>query len=733
MSGQVRLILTLHNHQPVGNFDGVFEAAFQDSYAPFLNVLQDFPDLPVVLHFSGSLLDWLAKNHPEYVARVREYVQRGQIEILGGPYYEPILSAIPRRDRIGQIQFYKQHLEELLGAEVRGMWVPERVWEQSFAGDIVEAGIEYSLLDDTHFRNAGLNEDELNGYFLTEESGRLLKVFAGSERLRYLIPYADPQDVIGHCRQVAERYPNAVLIFGDDGEKLGAWPGSNDHVYRDGWLRRFFTALRENKHWLHVTTLAETVDRVSPLGKVYLPDASYREMTEWALPTEKQTDYRNLVASNQQRHDWHAMRQFVRAGFWRNFLVKYPEANEMYARMIQISQKLDQAVIADSVGTGPQLLAEARRELYRGQCNCPYWHGAFGGLYLPHLRNAIYGSLISADSLLERAAGRRGRWVDGQVSDFNLDARKEICLSGDRLVAFLAPGKGGHLYELDVRQIRTNLLATLNRRPEPYHERIRQHAGQAVSDVGGGVDPNGGVRFKQPDLDRKLQYDPWPRKSLVDHFLQPGLSHDQFIDGHGEIGDFVEGVYLSRIRRSSEQVEATMVREGRLGPYQVKISKTVLLEAQQGGTLEIHYALENLPAGLPFHFGVEFNFAAMAAGAHDRYYYDGEGHNLGTLESVHSTSATSRMGLVDEWLGLDVSLDVSKPTGFWTQPIQTVSQSESGYELVHQSCSVMPHWEFIAPADGRWTVKIVLSLDTSAAQARELAERSMLRLAASAY
>lgn len=726
MSGQVRLILTLHNHQPVGNFDGVFEAAFRDSYVPFLDVLQDFPELPVVLHFSGSLLDWLARHHPDYIGRVREFVRRGQVELLGGPYYEPILAAIPRRDRIGQIQLYKQHLEELFETPVRGMWVPERVWEQSFAGDIAEAGIEYTLLDDTHFRNAGLNDDELHGYYLTEESGRLLKVFAGGERLRYLIPYADPYETINYCRQIAERFPNSVLIFGDDGEKFGVWPGSKDHVYRDGWLRRFFTALRENREWLQVTTMAESVDHVSPAGRVYLPDASYREMTEWALPTEKQLNYRQLVAGNEQRHDWHAMRQFVRAGFWRNFLVKYPEANEMYSRMLQISRQLENAPATSAPAT--QLVAEARRELYRGQCNCSYWHGAFGGLYLPHLRNAIYGSLISADTLLERAAGRRGRWVDIHVDDYNLDARKEIRLASDRLVGYLAPGRGGHLYELDVRQIRTNLLATLNRRPEPYHERIRQHAGQPVSESGGGVDPTGGVRFKQPDLDQKLQYDHWPRKSLVDHFFQPGLTHDTFVRGHGEIGDFVEGVYLSKIRRSDDRVEATLWRDGNLGPYRVKLTKTVSLSTQQGGALEAVYTLENLPAGLPIHFGIECNFAAMPAGPSDRYYYNEHGTNLGSLESLHSTSPASRFGLVDEWLGLDAALDVSRPASFWTQPIQTVSQSESGFELVHQSCSVTPRWEFIAPADGRWSVTLVISIDTSAAQARELSETSSKRL-----
>ena len=117
----------------------------------------------------------------------------------------------------------------------------------------------------------------------------------------------------------------------------------------------------------------------------------------------------------------------------------------------------------------------------------------------------------------------------------------------------------------------------------------------------------------------------------------------------------------------------------------------------------------------------------MAASANDRYYYNDHGLNLGQLETLNSTTPTSRIGLVDEWLGLDVSIDVSQPASFWTQPIQTVSQSESGFELVHQSCSVTPHWEFMAPADGTWKVTLVLSLDTSAAQARELAERTATR------
>ena len=153
MPCRLRLVLVLHDHQPVGNFDGVFEAAYQDSYAPFLSVLERYPDLPVALHTSGSLLEWIVEKHPEYVDRLRMLVERGQVEIVGGPFFEPILACIPRRDRVGQITAYTRYLEQTFGAKVRGMWVPERVWEQSHHElPSAEAGIEYTVLDDFHFQ-----------------------------------------------------------------------------------------------------------------------------------------------------------------------------------------------------------------------------------------------------------------------------------------------------------------------------------------------------------------------------------------------------------------------------------------------------------------------------------------------------------------------------------------------------------------------------------------------------
>jgi alpha-amylase len=723
MTPHVRLVLTLHNHQPVGNFDGVFEAAYQDSYKLFLDVLEEFPQLCISLHNSGSLLEWLEANHPEYVERLRGLVQRGQVEIIGGPFYEPILAAIPRRDRIGQIRMYTRHLERLFGTPIRGMWMPERVWEQGFAADITEAGLEYTILDDTHFRAAGLPPEDLFGYYLTEEEGRLLKIFPIAERLRYTIPFAQPHETIDFLRGVAERSPGAVAAFGDDGEKFGVWPETKKHVYDDGWLRSFFQLLVENQEWVHVRTLAQCVDETPPVGKIYLPDSSYREMTEWALPTEQQSEYHATVKEAQQdAEQWGRLRQFVRAGYWRNFLVKYPEANEMYCRAREVSRRLHELSESREAEEHPHLLAAAKAELYRGECNCPYWHGAFGGLYLPHLRNAIYRHLISADTAIEQLSGRDGRWVDISAADYNLDARKEVRLASDRLVAYLAPARGGHLYELDVRSTRVNLLATLNRRPEPYHEKVRQAAQQADDGKEHFLGTDDFVKLKQPDLGEKIEYDPWPRKSLVDHFLSEDADLAAVQSAHGEVGDFVLGVYEARIRRSDSRVEAVLNRSGRAGDLPVHVAKRISLDTSAGSLVDVHYELTGLQPGAVYRFAVEFNFAAMPAGASDRYYYDSRGQQLGDLGSTLDLADAERVGLVDEWLGIDASLDLSRPAGVWTFPIQTVSNSEGGYELVHQSCAVIPHWRILADETGRWEVAIQLTVDTSAAQARLLAD-----------
>jgi alpha-amylase len=708
----LRFVFGLHDHQPIGNFDGVFEQNFRDAYLPFLELIEQYPEIPFSIHHSGCLLEWLVDHRREYVARLEALVQRGQAEILGGAFYEPILPAIPRRDRIGQIRTYTTFLEERFHCKIRGLWLAERVWEPELVSDLAEAGIEFTLLDDYHFRQAGMEESQLFGYYLSEDEGRLVKVFPISEPMRYIVPWKEPADAIQYFREVSAKNPDAVIVCADDGEKFGGWPETHKHCYTNGWLKKFFDLLRENRDWVQFCTLAQALDATPPAGTVYLPDCSYREMTEWALPTPRLQAYNRLVRSLDGDPRAGEIKRFLRGGFWRNFKVKYPEVHEMYCRMLEVSRR-----VAESESARPHVLTRTRRALYRGQCNCAYWHGAFGGLYLPHLRNAVYQHLLTAESVLFDAR-KDVPPSEGTASDFNLDTRPEACLRNRLLAAYFIPHRGGSMYELDLMTIRHNLLATLSRRPETYHETILQVAGApaptTVSQVGDQP------RFKQQGLDRLLHYDPYPRKSLIDHFYPAETKLDDLVALRAqELGDFVTGGFQHELRKNGRAVQLQMRREGRVGDAEVRVAKHITL-ATESDTLTIRYQLERLPRDRRLIFAVEFNFAGLAANEENRYFYLDGRTKAGQLQTLLDVPANSLVGLVDDWLGLDASLAFSRPAAIWALPIQTVSQSEGGFEMVHQSNAVLPHWTVEADAEGRWEVGITLQLDTSRAEAQRM-------------
>jgi alpha-amylase len=388
--------------------------------------------------------------------------------------------------------------------------------------------------------------------------------------------------------------------------------------------------------------------------------------------------------------------------------------------MMLVSQRLQQL---REQGYSENVLADARRELYRGQCNCSYWHGAFGGAYLPHLRNAVYNHLIAADSLLDQVLSIPKSSIEGVAGDFNLDGRPEIQLRNDKLICLLAPAQGGLMYELDVRTICHNLQATLDRRPEAYHRKVLAGQHQQHGDVASIHDR---VVFKQAGLDERVQYDHTPRKSLLDHFFVDDAQLRGIVSGQtADLGDFVGAAYEARLRRNPDRVQAQLHRDGRVGDLNIRITKGVTLNAERS-MLEIAYLLEGLPQDRTLHFGVEFNFAGLPAGADDRYFQQGD-QRLGELGSQLDLQHVHHLALTDEWLGMSVHLNLSQAAGVWTFPIATVSQSEGGFELVHQSVAVIPHWHVRGDEHGRWSMTLHLDVDT------HLAESRMEAAAASAH
>ena len=142
MAPTISLALVVHNHQPVGNFGWVIEDVYQQAYEPMIGALERHPGVRVGLHYTGPLLEWMGANRPEAIDRLRALAERARSRSSAAAYYEPILVALPERDRHGQLVRMGDELETLFGRRPRGAWLAERVWEPSLPFDLAEAGYE---------------------------------------------------------------------------------------------------------------------------------------------------------------------------------------------------------------------------------------------------------------------------------------------------------------------------------------------------------------------------------------------------------------------------------------------------------------------------------------------------------------------------------------------------------------------------------------------------------------
>jgi len=690
---RIRLILGLHNHQPVGNFDHIVEDAYCKAYMPFLEVMNDYPHIPFAIHNSGVLWDWIAEKHPEYMELLFRMAERGQVELMSGGYYEPILSVIPERDRQGQLAMMEDFVKERFQAKPRGCWLTERIWEPHMPKSLAKAGLEYVVVDDSHFKSIGFLPEEMRGSFVTEEDGTYIRIFPIDKRLRYLIPFSDPEETISYLKGIRSEEGDGykVAVIADDGEKFGLWPGTHSLCYQHSWLERLCVLLEENAEWLEVTTFSKVLDELPPLGIVYLPTASYSEMMEWALPLRAQRRYHEAEEALRADGRFEEPAAMVKGGFWRNFLVKYEESNWMHKRMLFVSN------LVRDYGKGKfkkNILEAAKKHLYKAQCNCAYWHGLFGGLYLPHLRSAVYSHLIEAEYALNggRSGGKRSSRF---IGDLDGDGVDEVILSNRSLKAIMKL-RGAVLRELSISDPPFNLTDTITRREESYHGKLAEASGDI--DDRGVTSIHNVTAVKEKGLERGLVYDFHLRASLMDHFIDMKTGLESFSSAsYRELGDFIDGVYDVDRGEDDDGRSASFEREGavelRDGARKVSVSKSIRIGADRP-VLEACYKVTAVDGMLRCRFAVESVLSLLAGNAPDRYFrFPDRELSESHLASAGEETDVGHMSLIDEWLNIEIALEFIPHAKLWRFPIETVSNSESGCERVYQGSAVVPVWK----------------------------------------
>jgi hypothetical protein len=713
MSKKINFIFGIHNHQPIGNFDFVFEYAVEKSYRPFLEMLLKHPDIKVMVHFSGCLLDWIEEHNPRLLDLLGELNERKQIELMGGGYYEPILTMISENDRLAQIRLMQTYIKNRFKTEAKGIWLTERVWEPYLAKTLAQAGVKFAVIDDYHFKCAGLLDEEINGYFITEEEGFPVSVFPINERLRYLIPFEHPNKTIDYLRGRLREDPDQLVSMLDDGEKYGVWPNTYKLVYQDGWLEQFFKLLESNKDWIQMRLCSDFMKEVPPKKLVHLPNNSYFEMSVWSLPASKAEELEQILKDLEKRGEKVKYQVYIRGGFWRGFLSKYPEANMLQKWMLKISSDLEG--ILGRGETTKAFMKEAKMHLLKGQCNCPYWHGVFGGLYLPHLRHAVSSELVSAQTQLDKIRFKEKEFLSLEETDLDCDGTNEIIVNTKRLSAVFKPSFGGSVPLLAFKDKAYNLQNTLARRYEHYHSEIwktqhsQYHSSASIHDL---------TRTVSDEVKQNLFYDWHHRFSLMDHFFGEGTNLDLINSmKYKEEGDFVNQPYQSKILSTSDEIVITLNRDGYLyrggEKIPIRIGKNIYIGKTESGLRAVYKICNMWRQPVRISPGIEWNLFLLGGDDEKKSFRFDNTNPISPLVKRAESKKCSELVIADDRIGFHVRLKWNTEADCWVLPIRTVSQSEAGYDFIYQGSVVIPHWDIALQPEEETTIVMTMAFETS--------------------
>ena len=642
--GKVKFLMALHCHQPVDNFKHIFEDAYNKSYEPFISVLEKHPKIKLSLHYSGSLLEWLIEEKPEFITRVKKLIQEKRVEILTGGYFEPILPMIPEEDRKGQIDMLTKTIKKHMECEPRGIWLAERVWDPSLVSLFKDLNINYTVLDDFHLRKAGKSETETIGRF-TVKGNENFSVFGAQKKLRYTMPFKKPEATIDFLSQFKEREEDALVVFADDCEKFGFWPYTFDLVYKKKWLDKFFTKIEESD-FIETATFSEALKDSKSLDEIDIPHSSYQEMIEWC------------------------------DGDFNNFFSKYPESNLMRKRMFQVSNEIEKLKLESEKPVELERLNQAKNEIYKSQSNCAYWHGVFGGIYMNHLRDGIYSHIIKAENVLRKS--------EVEMKKINLDKSKDknlISIQNDYINLLIDPDNAGSLLELDYKPLYQNVVNTISRRYEPYHENLKLKSRFNLKTLKKLINKDEKVDLyevlgaREKNLHKHLNYDSYRKVSFLCHVMDLNTSFTDFLNSKHK-KDFLFGNYKHKSEEKDGKLVVNLEKEGNINingkESALRLNKCIILE--KNSEIFMKFELENLSLkAIKFIFGIEFNWSI----------------NDDVFMKNRIVRQAREIALLDKYKGLKLNHVFEEPVDIWTFPVYTLNESERGIEKSFQEISLL--------------------------------------------
>ncbi|GAB4246735.1 MAG: DUF1926 domain-containing protein [Candidatus Methylacidiphilales bacterium] len=683
---QVNLLLLWQHRQPVGNLPSVFDQAFTSCYEPLLAALESRPALRLNFFYSGPLLEYLAEHQPTYLQRLRALVESGQIEILGGAFYDPIFTELGEQDRQGQIALCRQWWREKLNLSFQGaVCSTGGCWDQSVAGSLHEAGVTFTVLNHERFLQAGIKEAGLVGYYVTEHLGRTLAVFPNHPALRNLLPYGSADDAFGFLRRLANRGENLAVTLADHAERWGFWGTSQRTVLASGYLDSFLDRLTNSAPWLPTRTFSDYMAECESRGKIYPVPGVNWELGAWSLPTAARKEFFLARRNLESRFDAATYLPFFQAGSFSAFRLRYPESNQMWSKGLYLGRLLR---------AHPNPPPSAQLDLWRAQGSSAYWYAASGGIYLPHLREAVWANLASAETALR---AHQSGW-SLERADLNSDGREDLLLVHSRVSSTFDLRYGGACMELSWLDIRINITNVLSRKSEDLAEPTLD----ANSRVGWGL------------ANAPASIEDWQRRLLFqDHWFNRGTTTAE-LDSltYVELGDFVDRPYrLVEATADSSGARLVLEREGGLyrnGQRQPVVIRKAYAWDTSASSLSVEYTLSNTGM-IPLEgvFASEFNLFLSSDTLQPDTFSTDQGP-LATLAQNHCPSV-SWVNASAPTRNLHLSFRPEPTAQLWLFPLTSHHRTEGEDQILRQGNSLWLGWHEMIPPGERSTRRITLS------------------------
>ena len=554
----------------------------------------------------------LCADHLFIIDQIKVLLERGQIEIIGGAWWESILPIWPRDDQIAQLQLSKERLKVLFDCDPQFAWLPERVWEPELAETLLQSNYKGTFLDDNGLQKA----QDLHRINHTAQG---LKVLSIDAQLRQLIPWRSVTEIVEYLSDLHQKDSQSIAIFADDAEKFGSWPGTFQLIYEENYLEDLLMALEENADWLQTILLSSCGD--SSQTPLEIPPTSYPEMQEWS------------------------------GGNWRHFLERYHESHDMYETVLRAPRT-----------------AESLPHLLKAQCNDAYWHGVFGGLYLPHLRQAIYGAAAKA-------------YAASPESKIETTSSGDVMLkTASQLLGFRP--RGGQIFQwLDLEK-QHNWLATLRRYAENYGE--------------------------------SESADWYARGCGIEHFLGAGATPEKILTGNfPEEGDFAGEVWQMETRQNEDESLAILTRHGGVwqqGNFMPLEMKKTMTMPTQGNWCEGKYELFNPgEQALDLWWASEWNVSPSGSDFPERNFRVNNGEF--NLEEMHIWENISNWQINDNWLKSTFELSAGQKFDLWQMPFRTVSRQEGEItESIFQQATVVLHRKVLLQPGQKYFCKLNIKI-----------------------